>query len=274
MIRIRISWPNKGISVVRPTRFVPIETVQVLRCSLNRARGSPHRWSGRVWIVTDRGQAAAAYFGQDRRRRRLDQGVSGTVCREDFRGKLRSVLLRTPSSKTIRLLEDAGLANQFAGQATSAQCGTPYPESLRVIGITLTPKGVAQQWPEHNELGGGWDLVMGRRELVEVTAIVSESDLARAEYTWRLVPTVAEKRSAKSSLQQQRASATFRRQDGGWQLIRIDARPPGLREPLQRVTTPLGPACPELAQDCSSGPQRRVQSTAPGCPRFLVEESL
>ena len=136
------------------------------------------------------------------------------------------------AARQYRLLEDAGLATQFVGQATSAQCGTPYPESLRVIGITLTPKGIAQQWPEHNELGGGWDLAMGRRELVEVTAIVSESDLARAEFTWRLVPTIAGQALDQSPLQQQRASATFRRQDGGWQLMRIDARPPRLREPL------------------------------------------
>jgi hypothetical protein len=136
------------------------------------------------------------------------------------------------TARQYRLLEDAGLASQFAGQATSAQCGTPYPESLRVIGITLTPKGAAEQWSEHNERGGGWDLVTGRRELVEVTAIVAESDLARAEFTWRLVPTVAGEALGQSSLQQQRASATFRRQDGSWQLIRIDGGPPRLREPL------------------------------------------
>ena len=134
-------------------------------------------------------------------------------------------------ARHYRLLEDAGLASQFVEQATSEQCGTPYPESLRVIGITLTPKGVAEHWPEHNELGGGWDLVMGRRELVEVTAIVSESDLARAEFTWRLLPTVAGDALGQSALQE-RASATFRRQDGSWQLIRVDARPPRLREPL------------------------------------------
>ncbi len=81
-------------------------------------------------------------------------------------------------------------------------------------------------------MGGGWDLAMGRRELVEVTAIVSESDLARAEFTWRLVPTIAGQALDQSPLQQQRASATFRQQDGGWQLIRIDAGPPRLREPL------------------------------------------
>ena len=136
------------------------------------------------------------------------------------------------TGRQYRLLEEAGLATQFVAQATAAQCGTPYPESLRVIGITLTPKGIAQQWPEHNELGGGWDLVMGRRELAEVTAIASESDLARAEFTWRVVPTIAGQALAQSPLQQQRASATFRRQGGGWQLIRIDARPPRLREPL------------------------------------------
>ena len=136
------------------------------------------------------------------------------------------------TARQYRLLEDAGLASQFVAQATSAQCGTPYPESLRVIGITLTPKGIAEQWPVHHELGGGWDLVTGRRELVAVTAIVSESDLARAEFTWRLIPTVAGEALGQNSLEQQRASATLRRQDGVWQLIRIDARPPRLREPL------------------------------------------
>ena len=45
------------------------------------------------------------------------------------------------TARQYRLLEEAGLASQFAGQATSAQCGTPYPESLRVIGIT--PAGMA-----------------------------------------------------------------------------------------------------------------------------------
>lgn len=233
MIRIRISWPKKGISVVGLTRFVPIETVQVLRCSLNCAlAGLLIVGAAACGSSLDRGQAEAAISAK------ID-GAAGSIrvfrarCVEKYFEKYPIRFIEDAQvARQYRLLEDAGLASQFAAQATSAQCGTPYPESLRVIGITLTPKGVAQQWPEHNELGGGWDLVMGRRELVEVTAIVSESDLARAEYTWRLVPTVAGEALGQSSLQQQRASATFRRQDGGWQLIRIDARPAGLREPL------------------------------------------
>jgi hypothetical protein len=67
-------------------------------------------------------------------------------------------------ARHYRSLEDAGLATQFEKPSTSEQCGTPYPESLRVIGMTLTPKGVAQQWPEHRERGGGWDVALGNRE--------------------------------------------------------------------------------------------------------------
>ena len=129
-----------------------------------------------------------------------------------------------------RSLERAGLATTFSGQPTAEECGTPYLENKEVIGITLTTKGAAEAWPEHNEHGGGWDVGLGSRELVEVTTIVTESDLARAEFSWRLVPTVAGEALGQIALQQ-RASATFRRDDD-WRLIRIDNRPPRLREPL------------------------------------------
>jgi hypothetical protein len=130
-----------------------------------------------------------------------------------------------------RSLERAGLATTFSGQPTAEECGTPYLEHKEVIAMTLTPKGAAENWPEHTELGGGWDVVLGSRELVEVTAIVTESDLARAEFSWRLVPTIAGEALGQKALQE-RASATFRRDDDGWRLIRIDSRPAGLREPL------------------------------------------
>jgi hypothetical protein len=130
-----------------------------------------------------------------------------------------------------RSLERAGLATTFSGQPTAEECGTPYLEHKEVIGIMLTTKGAAEKWPEHSEHGGGWDVVLGSRELVEVTAIVTESDLARAEFSSRLVPTVAGEALGQIALQQ-RASATFRRYDDGWRLVRIDNRPPRLREPL------------------------------------------
>jgi hypothetical protein len=149
------------------------------------------------------------------------------------------------TARQYRLLEEAGLATQFVGQATPDQCGTPYPESLRLIGVTLTPKGAAENWPEHTERGGGWDIVPARRELVEVTGMATEADLTRAEFTWRFVPTVGGAALGQSS-SSQRASATFQRYDDGWRLIRIDDRPPGLREPLSGRTRqgPIDPAKP------------------------------
>jgi hypothetical protein len=139
------------------------------------------------------------------------------------------------TARQYRLLEEAGLAMRFEASATSARCGTPYPESLRIIGITLTPKGVAERWPEHQAREGGWDIVPARRELVEVTAVVTESDLARAEFAWRLVPT-AGGAALGTTPSSRRASATFQWRDDGWHLIRIDDRVPGLREPLRAET--------------------------------------
>jgi hypothetical protein len=79
-----------------------------------------------------------------------------------------------------RALEQAGLVTVAELPATSDQCGTPYPESLRIMTVTLTPQGQAAQWPEHQEGLGGWDVVVGRRELVEVTAIRPQPDPTRA----------------------------------------------------------------------------------------------
>jgi hypothetical protein len=128
-------------------------------------------------------------------------------------------------------LQDAGLATTFDGQPTPEKCGTPYLEHKRLIAITLTAKGEAEHWPEHTERGGGWDIVLAHRQLLEVTEIVTESNLARAAYTWQSVPTAGGAALGNTS-SPQRASATFRRESGGWRLIRIDNRPPGLREPL------------------------------------------
>lgn len=127
-----------------------------------------------------------------------------------------------------RSLEDAGLATTFFGQPTPDECGTPYLESKQLIGISLTATGAAEDWPEHQERGGGWDIVLAHRELVEVTDILMEPDRAivRAEFTWRLVPTAggAALGRASSAL---RGHSTFQRDDDGWRLTRIDYSPPG-----------------------------------------------
>jgi hypothetical protein len=233
VIRIRIFWPKDAGSGSGPTRFVPIKTVQVRRTSLGFAlAGILLVGVAACGSSLSRAQAAAAISAKM-------GGPIGSLrvfrhrCVEKNFERYPLVFYEhNQIARNQRSLERAGLATTFSEQPTPEECGTPYLESKEVIAITLTPKGAAENWPEHNELGGGWDLVTGRRELVEVTAIVSESDLARAEFTWRLVPTVAGEALGQSSLQQQRGSATFRRQDGGWQLIRIDARPPRLREPL------------------------------------------
>jgi hypothetical protein len=215
-------------------RFIPKETAQVSRRFVLRGAVAAILFAGVAACSSSlsRPQAGAAISARI-------SGPLGSIrvfrqrCVEKYFEKYPIRFIDdAQTARQYRSLEEAGLATQFGGKATSAQCGTPYPESLRVIGITLTPKGIAEHWPEHQERGGGWDLVTARRELVEVTAIVSESDLARAEFTWRLVPTVAGEALGQKSLQQQRASATFRRQDGAWRLLRIDARPPRLREPL------------------------------------------
>jgi hypothetical protein len=125
-------------------------------------------------------------------------------------------------ARQYRSLEDAGLATQFGKPATSEQCGTPYPESLRVIGMTLTPKGVAQQWPEHRERGGGWDVALGNREFVGVTAILPQPDptLARVEFLWRVIPTAGGAALGQTSAPHG-GIATFRRDDGGWRFMRM-----------------------------------------------------
>jgi hypothetical protein len=133
--------------------------------------------------------------------------------------------------RQYRSLHDAGLATTFYGQPTPEKCGTPYLEHKQLIAITLTAKGAAEKWPEHTERGGGWDIVPANRELLEVTDIVTESDLARAAFTWQLIPTAGGAALGHTS-SPQAGSATFRQEAGQWRLIRIDNRPPGLREPL------------------------------------------
>ena len=125
-------------------------------------------------------------------------------------------------ARQYRSLEDAGLATQSAGQPTPEQCGTPYPESLRLIGITLTPKGAAEHWPEHQERGGGWDIPLARRELVEVTAILPQSDptITRVEFTWRVIPTAGGAALGQTSAPRG-GSATFRRDDDEWRFVRM-----------------------------------------------------
>ena len=141
----------------------------------------------------------------------------------------------TQTAHQHQLLADAGFAIAVAEQPTPEACGTPRLEHQRVLAIRLTAKGAAEHWPEHTERGGGWDIVLARRELVEVTGIVTESDLARAEFTWRYVPTAGGAALGPPLLgnsSPQRASATFQRATDGWRLLRIDNRAPGLREPL------------------------------------------
>ena len=74
-------------------------------------------------------------------------------------------------AEQYRSLEDAGLASTFFGQPTAEECGTPYLESKQLIGITLTTKGVDEDWPEHQERVGGWDIVLAHREFIGVTDI-------------------------------------------------------------------------------------------------------
>lgn len=123
-------------------------------------------------------------------------------------------------ARQYRLLAQAGFATEFTEEATTERCGTPYPLSLRIIGITLTPKGTAQGWPEHHEREGGWDLpLLLRREFIAVTNIERQADpaITRVAYTWRPVPT-----PAGLALEQSEApredSALIRRGYLGWQI--------------------------------------------------------
>ena len=123
-------------------------------------------------------------------------------------------------------LEDAGLVTTFLRQPTqaeAAECGTPYLEHKELIGIALTAKGAEEKWPEHTERAGGWDVVLGRRELIEVTSVQRESNAmtARAEFTWRLVPTTGGAALGQTS-SPLRGSATFERVDDAWRLVRIE----------------------------------------------------
>ena len=119
-----------------------------------------------------------------------------------------------------RALEEAGLATRLSRQPTREECGTPYLEHQEMIAIALTPKGEAEKWPEHNERGGGWDVVTARRELMELTRIVPESDptIVRVEFTWRLEPTAGGKALGQNASPIQQY-ATFQRFDDGWRLV-------------------------------------------------------
>ena len=137
------------------------------------------------------------------------------------------------TARQYRLLEEAGLATRFDAPATSARCGTAYPESLRIIGITLTPKGAAEEWPEHQEGQGGWDIALGHRELVDVTAIQPQPDTTRArvEFQWRVVPTTAGAALGQTSAPRA-GVATFRRDDSRWRFLQMgytNAAVPALR---------------------------------------------
>jgi hypothetical protein len=119
-----------------------------------------------------------------------------------------------------RVLEEAGFATQFSVPATSDRCGTAYPESLRIIGIQLTSKGLAEQWPEHRDGEGGWDIpMMERRELIAVTAIEPQSDpsLARVLYTWRWIPTAGGLAFGQTDTPRE-SRVMFRRDQTGWQI--------------------------------------------------------
>ena len=122
-----------------------------------------------------------------------------------------------------RVLEEAGFAKQFSVPATSERCGTPYPESLRIIGIQLTPKGLAEHWPEHREREGGWDIPeVARFELIDVTAIEPQSDpsLARVVYTWRWIPTAGGRAFGRTDAPRE-SRVTFRRNQTGWRMSTV-----------------------------------------------------
>ena len=123
-------------------------------------------------------------------------------------------------------LEDAGLVTMYLQQPTPAEaavCGTPYLEHKELIGIALTARGAAENWPEHAEGAGGWDVLVGRREFLDVTGVRTESNAttARAEFTWRLVPTPGGSALGQTS-SPLRGSAGFERFDEGWRLVGID----------------------------------------------------
>jgi hypothetical protein len=136
-----------------------------------------------------------------------------------------------------RALEETGLATRLSRQPTAEECGTPYLEHKEMIAIALTRKGESEKWPEHNERGGGWDVVVARRELMEVTRIVTESDptMARAEFTWRLEPTAGGEALGQDPSPMQQY-ATFQRFDDGWRLVNNRARQV---EPTGRAPAPF-----------------------------------
>jgi hypothetical protein len=126
----------------------------------------------------------------------------------------------TQTARQYRLLAEAGFATEFTEEATTERCGTLYPLSLRIIGITLTPKGTAQRWPEHHEREGGWDLpLLLRREFIAVTNIERQVDpaLARVAYAWRLMPTPAGLALEQSDATRD-ANLLLRRGYLGWQI--------------------------------------------------------
>ena len=126
-------------------------------------------------------------------------------------------------ARQYRSLEAAGLVTVTFPQPTPEQCGTPYLEHKEIIAIALTARGAAEKWPEHTEGAGGWDVVLARRELLDVTGIQAESNAttAWADFTWRLVPT-AGGAALSQATPPLRGRALFERHDDGWRLARVE----------------------------------------------------
>jgi hypothetical protein len=123
--------------------------------------------------------------------------------------------------RQYRSLEAAGLVTVSLPQPTPEACGTPYLEHKELIEIALTAKGAAEKWPEHAEGVGGWDIVLGHREFLDVTGIETAADAtsARADFTFHLVPTAGGAALSQTS-SPLRGTATFERGDEGWRLVR------------------------------------------------------
>jgi hypothetical protein len=135
------------------------------------------------------------------------------------------------------------LALQHRGwiSATNAAC----PAALApppCWDVTLTPSGVdafqSLIAPGDAE-NQSFSIPAARRELLAVTGIAKQGNIADVEFTWRWIPLNEVGSVLYSSDANYRSTASFRRYDDGWRLVEVPARS---SQPLDEVLKNAEPA--------------------------------
>ena len=111
--------------------------------------------------------------------------------------------------------------------ATSAAC-PPALAPPPCWDVMLTPSGVDtfQSLLAPGDAGKqSFSIPVVRRELVAITGIAKQGDLASIEFTWRWIPLNEVGAVIYSSDVHYRSTAIFRRYDDGWRLVRSASHP-------------------------------------------------